>query len=92
LIEVVRIFSAVFHDSQVHWLRVEGHPRSTDKRCWQQTFERTEDKNMRFKIEEPQSDNHDRMMIVSDYAGREHRLFFFTEESEERFFDNPAGA
>lgn len=35
-------------------------------------------------IEEPPSPAHDRMMIVSGAA--DHRLFFFTEESEESFF------
>jgi len=60
-----------------------------DKECWKQTFERGKDKDMIFKIEEPKSDNYDKMMIVTDYGEREHRLFFFTEESEESFFDYP---
>ena len=29
------------------------------------------------------------MMIVTDHGRNEHRLFFFTEDSEESFFDSP---
>jgi len=58
-----------------------------DKKYWKKFFAPIKDKDIIFKIEEPESDNHDRMMIVSEK--REHRLFFLTEESEESFFDFP---
>ncbi len=58
-----------------------------NKKYWKKHFERIKDKDIIFKVEEPESDNHDQMMIVSEKS--EHRLFFFTEESVEKFFDFP---
>ncbi len=57
------------------------------RRYWKKHFERRKDRDVIFKTEEPESDNHDRMMIVSN--AREHRMFFLTVESEESFFDFP---
>ena len=53
---------------------------------WDKFFEREGHVPMKYLIEEPESPEHSRMMIVSDYAVNEYRLFFFTEEAEERFF------
>ena len=53
---------------------------------WEKFFEQEERVPMKYKIEEPESPEHTRMMIVSDYAVHEYRLFFLTEEAEERFF------
>lgn len=41
---------------------------------------------MTYKLELPQGHDQTRMMIVDDYALREHRLFFISEEAEERLF------
>ena len=53
---------------------------------WDKFFEKEERIPMKYWIEEPESPEHTRMMIVSDYSERAYRLFFFTEEAEERFF------
>ena len=53
---------------------------------WDEFFEKETEGAMRYMVEEPESSDHNRMMIVSDRGSREHRLFFFTEESEESFF------
>ncbi|MCK6458393.1 MAG: hypothetical protein L6Q95_00690 [Planctomycetes bacterium] len=44
---------------------------------------------MRYLLEEPESVLHTRMMVVTDFAAREYRLFFLTEEGEERLFSFP---
>lgn len=51
---------------------------------WDKFFAPEDKVPMEYSIEEPPSPKHNRMMIVSD--AKEHRLFFFTEESEESFF------
>ena len=53
---------------------------------WDEFFENEKEDAMKYWVEEPESPQHNRMMIVSDRGSREHRLFFLTEESEESFF------
>jgi len=56
---------------------------------WARFFEQEPERPMKYLIEEPLSAEHVRMMIVSDYAVMEYRLFFMTEETEESFFRFP---
>jgi len=44
---------------------------------------------MKYRVELPQRADQTRMMIVDDFAVREYRLFFMSEEAEERLFDFP---
>ncbi len=46
---------------------------------------------MKYRVELPQRPDQTRMMIVDDFAAREHRLFFVSEEAEESLF-SPLGA
>ena len=57
---------------------------------WNQFFE-DDNKNpgMKYLVEEPETPKHTRMMIVTDFSTHEYRMFFLTEEAEERFFDFP---
>jgi len=54
---------------------------------WNKFFEDEKEPGMRYLLEEPETPEDTRMMIVS--GGNEHRLFFWTEESEKSFFDFP---
>jgi len=56
---------------------------------WNRTFEANEESGMRYLIQEPQTPEETRMMIVTDYSMKEYRLFFLTKEAEESFFDSP---
>ncbi len=56
---------------------------------WNKIFEKNEDRLMKYLVEEPKSPEETRMMIVTDYAVNEYRLFFLTEEAAENFFDFP---
>jgi hypothetical protein len=57
---------------------------------WNKFFEDdNKSKGMKYLVEEPETPEHTRMMIVTDYGAHEYRLFFFTEESEESFFEFP---
>jgi hypothetical protein len=56
---------------------------------WNKLFEDDKRSGMKYLLEEPETPEHTRMMIVTDYGRNEYRLFFFTEESEESFFDFP---
>ena len=56
---------------------------------WDQFFANDPAPAMKYLIEEPPTPSHNRMMIVSDFAAREYRLFFMTEESEESFCEFP---
>ncbi len=44
---------------------------------------------MRYRYEPPESPAHTRLMIATDFGAREYRLFFMTEEAEERLFGFP---
>lgn len=70
------------------------YARDTDgwtQAYWDRFYEQDRDPPMRYRVEPPASALQARMMIVDDYAAREHRLFFMTEEAEERLFDQDAG-
>jgi hypothetical protein len=54
---------------------------------WNHFYENEKVPGTKYLVEEPETPEHTRMMIVD--AGSEHRLFFFTEESEESCFYFP---
>jgi hypothetical protein len=56
---------------------------------WDKFFGDDARADMTYLAEEPVTACHTRMMIVTDYDTRQHRLFFMTEEDEENFFDSP---
>jgi hypothetical protein len=56
---------------------------------WNEFFEDKKIPGMKYLLEEPETPEHARMMIVKDYDMNEYRLFFLTEESEESLFDFP---
>jgi hypothetical protein len=56
---------------------------------WYSDFEYDEKPAMKYMAQEPETPEHTRMMIVVDYGRNEYRLFFMTEEAEDRFFDFP---
>ena len=56
---------------------------------WNKFFEDEKRPGMKYLLEEPETPEHTRMMIVTDYDRNEYRLFFLTEESEESLFDFP---
>lgn len=66
-----------------------GHGRAQDgwtQAYWDQFYEQDREPPMRYCVELPQRPGDVRMMIVDDYAAREHRLFFVSEDAEERLF------
>ena len=66
-----------------------GEAAGWGQKYWNQFFEDTTEPEMKYMLEGPTTPEHARMMIVTDYASHEYRLFFVTEESEEAFFDFP---
>ena len=56
---------------------------------WNKFFADNERTDMKYLVEEPETPEHTRMMIVTDYSAKEYRLFFLTEEAEDRFFEFP---
>lgn len=53
---------------------------------WIRLFERTPEREMKYRLEDPTSPDQTRMMVVTDAAAGEHRLFLMTEEAEDGFF------
>jgi hypothetical protein len=51
---------------------------------WNKFYENNE-KGMKYLVREPETAQHTRMMIVTDYACKEYRMFFLTEKEEEDF-------
>jgi hypothetical protein len=66
-----------------------GAATGWDLNYWNKFFADNERTDMKYLVEEPETPEHTRMMIVTDYSAKEYRLFFFTEEAEERFFEFP---
>lgn len=56
---------------------------------WEMFFEREPKPGMKYLVQEPESPKHTRMMIVTDNHAHQYRLFFLTENDEERLFDCP---
>ena len=56
---------------------------------WNEFFPDDGRTDMKYRVEEPETPEHRRMMIVTDFGVKEHRLFFLTEEAEESFFEFP---
>jgi hypothetical protein len=56
---------------------------------WDEHFEKGDEAGMKYMTQEPESEAHTRMMIVTDYSTNEYRLFFLTVREEEDFFDFP---
>ena len=52
---------------------------------WDELFENDPRPRMKYVLEEPESTAHNRMMIVTDFASNEYRMFFLTEGSEDSF-------
>lgn len=65
------------------------HGRGADgwtQAYWDRFYENDRTPAMKYRVELPQKPEQTRMMIVDDFAVREHRLFFMSEEAEERLF------
>jgi hypothetical protein len=66
-----------------------GAATGWDLNYWNKFFADPERTDMKYLVEEPETPEHTRMMIVTDNSAKEYRLFFLTEEAEERFFEFP---
>jgi hypothetical protein len=56
---------------------------------WNKFFPDNGRTDMKYRVEEPETPQHTRMMIVTDFGAREYRLFFLTEDAEDRLFGFP---
>lgn len=66
-----------------------GTATGWDLEYWNRFFEDEKRPGMKYLLEEPETPEHTRMMIVTDYDRNEYRLFFLTGESEESLFEFP---
>lgn len=66
-----------------------GAATGWDLDYWNKFFADNEGTDMKYLVEEPETPEHTRMMIVYDNSAKEYRLFFLTEEAEDRFFEFP---
>lgn len=66
-----------------------GAATGWDLNYWNKFFADNERTDMKYLVEEPATPECTRMMIVTDNSAKEYRLFFLTEEAEERFFEFP---
>ena len=66
-----------------------GGATGWDLNYWDRFFEREQRSGMKFLVQEPETPEQTRMMIVTDFGANEYRLFFLTEEAEDRLFDFP---
>ena len=73
----------------VYFRRGGGTATGWSADYWNSFFGEDRYVGMKYCVQEPDSPAHTRMMIVTDFGAKEYRLFFLTEEAEERFFDFP---
>ena len=74
---------------EIYFRLGDGAATGWDLEYWNKFFEDEKRPGMKYLLKEPETPEHTRMMIVTDYSRNEYRLFFFTEENEESFFDYP---
>lgn len=61
-----------------------GEDNEYYKSSWDELYGKP---SMKYMVKMPESPDHDRLMIVTDFEAREYRMFFMTEEAEESLFD-----
>ena len=66
-----------------------GAATGWDLNYWNKFFADDEKTDMKYSVEEPETPEHTRMMIVTDFSAKEYRMFFLTEEGEDRFCKFP---
>ncbi len=66
-----------------------GAVTAWDLNYWNKFFADNARTDMKYLVEEPETPEHTRMMIVTDYGAKEYRLFFLTEEAENCFLRFP---
>ena len=71
------------------YFRLRGGKSGWTADYWREVIEPYTGLGWRFMVEEPRSAQHNRMFIVIDPKAMEHRMFFLTEEAEDRFMEWP---
>jgi hypothetical protein len=71
------------------YFRLGGESSGWTADYWREVIEPHTGLGWRFMVEEPRSAAHNRMFIVIDLKAMEHRMFFLTEEAEDRFMEWP---
>ncbi|MBN1315974.1 MAG: hypothetical protein JXA42_10915 [Anaerolineales bacterium] len=66
-----------------------GSSTGWDLDYWNKFYESPKRPGMKYLVQEPETKDHNRMIIVTDYSSNEYRLFFMTEEAEEALFYFP---
>lgn len=74
---------------ELYFNRGGGAATGWDLNYWNKFYADNETTDMKYLVEEPETPEQTRMMIVTDRSAKEYRLFFLTEEAEERFFEFP---
>ena len=72
------------------YFRLGGESSGWTAEYWREVIEPVAGLGWRFMVEEPKSPEHNRMFIVMDTKAKEHRMFFLTEQSEDRFMEWPS--
>jgi hypothetical protein len=73
---------------EIYFKRGGGTVAGWGPEHWEKFYE-PERPGWKYLIKEPETPRHSRMMIVDDFGKKEYRLFFMTEDDEDRFFDFP---
>lgn len=76
------LFEEMYH-------RLGGGKSGWTASYWRKVIEPYTGLGWRFMVEEPRSAEHNRMFIVMDAKAKEHRMFFLTEQEEDRFMEWP---
>lgn len=77
------VTKAEFREAYFRYGRGEG---GWTQDYWIRCFEQSPDLGMKYRVEDPASPDQTRLMVVTDHAAGEHRLFLLTEDAEERLF------
>ncbi len=87
-IDIKEVTKAEFKEAYVRFGKLEG---GYDLAYWDHCIDGPKYADFKYFLEEPASANENCMMLATDFQkdNRRFRMFFFTIEQEERFFDYP---
>jgi hypothetical protein len=71
------------------YFRLGGGRDGWDAAYWNGSLEHDAWPGMKYMVEEPETPQHVKMMIVTDFGAHEHRLFFMTQDGEDDLLQFP---
>ena len=70
------------------YLKFGGLKDGYDLAYWEQKIDTAKKSDFKYMLKQPVSDRECRMILVDDFLSKEIRMFFVTEDQEDRIFNS----